>query len=139
MAKKVIALLGQPIYNEDVKAAEAIMPGHLVNYDGSGNLVKHADADAAAARTFALERDELGNGIDVAYATGDAVKVGSFHQGQRVYAFIASGVNAAKGTLLESKGDGTLETGSGVKLARAVEAVNNSAGPGAARCTVEIL
>lgn len=139
MARKVIALLGNPVVTEEDVAAEAITPGHLLAYDGNGELVKHATAAGQAARMFALERDEMGKGIDVAYAADDVVKVGHFHQGQRVYAFIASGQNIAKGAFLESAGDGTLRTGSGVDIAMAVEAVNNSAGPGDARIRVEIL
>lgn len=139
MARRVIALLGQPLIDEDLAATGAITPGHLVDFSGTG-VAKHASAGGIAARTFALERDELGNDIDVAYAIGDTVKVGSFHQGQRVYTFIASGENIAKGNFLESDGAGRLRIySSGVRLARALEAVNNSAGPGDARIRVEIV
>jgi len=140
MAKRVIALLGEPLYNEDAAAAEAITPGHLVTLNGSGLVIKHATAAAACARRFALERDEMGKDIDTAYASGDRVKVGSFHQGQRVNAIIASGQNIAITGLLESAGNGTLRVlAAGVALARALEAVNNSAGPGDARLRVEII
>jgi hypothetical protein len=138
MARKVIALLGQPIINEDGVAGSALVPGMLVS--GVSTINVHAAAAANCARAFALERDELGKGIDTAYAIGDTVKVGVFHGGQRVYAFIASGQNIAEGGLLESAGDGTLAANSaGVVLARALEAVNNSAGPGNARIRAEII
>jgi hypothetical protein len=141
VARRVIALLGgPPVTNEDCAAAEAITPGHLVTYDGSGDLIKHASSGGAAARNFALERDEMGKDIDTAYAVGDQVKVGAFHQGQRVYAFTPSGQNLAIGTFLESDGAGRLVTYSaGIRLARMVEAVNNSAGPGDARIRIEIV
>lgn len=120
MAKKQIALLGTPYVNEDGLAGEAITPGHLVS--GVGTIVKHATAAAYCARAFALERDELGNGVDTDYASGDTVKVGVFTPGQRVNAFIASGQNITAGALLESAGDGTLRVrASGVAIARSLE------------------
>lgn len=111
MAKRTIKLLGEPIQNEDYKAAEAITPGHLVDLDGSFNLIKHASSGGKTQRWFALEREELGSDIDVAYAVNDYVKVGSFAPGTRVNALIASGVNVNPGDFLESNGDGTLKAG----------------------------
>lgn len=126
MARRVIALLGQPIVTEDGAATEAITPGHLLA--GVTSITKHASAGAAAARNFALEQDYFGKDIDEAYAIGDRVRVGQFAQGDHVYALLASGANVVAGALLESAGDGTLETASsGVVLARALEAVNPTA------------
>jgi allophanate hydrolase subunit 2 len=141
MAKHVIALLGQPILNEDgaAKAGEAILPGMAVNIDSAGAVIKHATAAGAVAR-FALERDEMGKGIDVAYADGDYVKVGQFAPGMRVYTLIASGQNITAGGRLESAGNGTLRAlAAGVAVAMATESVNNAAGPGNARITAELL
>ena len=120
MAKKSIFLLGQPVYNEDGAAGEVITPGHLVQ--GVTTLLKHATAGANTARAFALERDELGRGIDVNYAIGDTVKVGSFHQGEHVLALVASGQNLTEGQSLESAGNGTLRAlAAGIVLARSLE------------------
>jgi hypothetical protein len=122
MAKRTIKLLGEPIQNEDDKAAEAITPGHLVTFDGSGNLIKHNSAGGICARAFAMEREEMGQDIDVDYAINDTVKVGVFHPGTRVNAFIASGQNLTKGNLLESAGNGTLRVrASGETLGRILE------------------
>jgi hypothetical protein len=149
MARVVIALLGTPIYTEEDRAAEAITPGHLIDFDASGNLVKHAGAGLNAAPMFALERDELGDDITTAYAASDIVKVGHFHKGQRVYALIASGQNISKGEYLESDGAGRLrdqttdaatdDTQRVSTVARAIEAVDNSAGPGDARIRVIVV
>jgi hypothetical protein len=139
---RVIALNGCPVITEFDKAAEAIKPGHLVNFDGSGDLVKHATAGGFAARAFALERDELGNGIDVDYATNDVVKVGHFHQGLRVNAIVASGAALAKGAYVESAGNGKVRVyGSGAVIAQVVETQNDAfeAGTGDARIKIEIL
>lgn len=111
MARRVIALLGQPLVLDDeadCEAAEAITPGHLVTWNGSGLLIKHNDDASNAAPMFALEREELGNDIDDAYAIGDQVKVGAFHPGCRVYALVPSGQNVSKGDYLTSDGAGRL-------------------------------
>lgn len=126
MARRVIALLGRPELNEDGAADEAITPGHLV--DGVTIIGKHATANGPG-RSFALERDERGQGIDVAYASGDYVKVGAFAGGMRVYAWLKSGENVAADAYLGSQGDGTLKAwASGPYLGRSLEAVNATAG-----------
>lgn len=134
MARRVIALKGGlPVINEeDVQAVgAAIIPGHLLEIDGSGDLIKNTAAVANISPMFALERDEMGQDIDEAYADGDRVKVGVFHPGQRVYAFLASGHNVAKGAYLlgDAAADGLLSlTGvtAQLRIARAVEAVDTS-------------
>lgn len=141
MARRVIALLGgPPVVNEEESALEAVTPGHLLEF-GSGGVQKNTDDAANVAPNFALERDELGNDIDVAYAIGDKVKVGAFHAGQRVYAWLASGQNVAKGAYLTGDTAGRLTAASvsaSVRLARALEAVDASSG-GDARIRVEIV
>ena len=136
--RRVIVLLGLPQYNEDGVAAEAITPGMLV--DGVTSISKHATAGGNTARAFACEREEMGQDIDAAYAIGDTVKVAVFGGGMHVYAFIASGQNIAINDKLESQGTGYLRVlASGTALVRALEAVNNAAGPGAARIRCEVL
>ena len=136
MAKKVIALKGQPQYNEDGVAGEAITPGMLVK--GVDTITKHATAGGTAMKNFALERDEMGKGVDDAYAIGDTVKVGSFHAGQRVLTLIASGQNITKDDFMESAGNGTLQKfTSGTILARALE--TTGAVTATTRLTVEVI
>jgi len=139
MARRTIGLLGlPPVVNEEESALAAITPGHLLELTSTG-VQRNTDDAANVAPNFALERDELGNDIDVAYAVGDKVKVGAFHPGQRVYAWLASGQNVAKGAYLTSNTTGLL-TATGVtatvRMARALEAVNASAD---ARIRVEIV
>jgi len=136
---RVIQLLGQAIQNEDDKAAEAITPGHLVTNDSNGDVIKHNVADGVATPRFALEREELGLGIDDAYAIADTVKVGAFKKGMRVNALIGSGANIAKNAQVSSAGNGKLKAGTTNPVGIAVRAVNNAAGPGDARICVEII
>src|SRR4051812_32685059 len=140
MAKRTIKLLGEPIQNEDDKAAAAITPGMIVTFDGAGNLIPHATAGGQAARAFAMEREGMGGDIDDVYAIGDTVKVGAFYQGCRVNALIANTVNVAKGNFLEVGATaGTLRLfATGVVVARALESVNNTSGANA-RLRVEIM
>lgn len=138
MAKRLIKLLGEPIQNEDDKAAEAITPGHLVTFNGSGDLIKHATSGGECAHAFAMEREEAGQDIDTAYAIGDVVKVGVFGPGTRVNAIVASGVSVTKGAVLMSAGNGTLaaRTSTNHAVARALEAITATA---TSRLRVEVM
>lgn len=139
MNKRSIILLGQPVYNEDGAASAAVTPGMLVS--GITSIAPYATAAGNAARAFALDRPEMGKTIDDVYAIGDTVKVGVFHQGEHVLALIAAGQNIAADARLEAGATaGTLRVfAAGVVLARALEAVDNTAGPGNARIRVEVM
>ena len=143
MAKKTIKLLGEPIQNEDDKAAEAIVPGMLVTWNGSGNWVKHAAALGPVIPVrVALEREEMGKDIDVAYAINDTVKVGVFTSGMRFNGLVPTGSPAIiKGDVLESDGAGRLRkatTGTELDIVGvALEALTNVSGVDA-RLRVEV-
>lgn len=107
MASKVIALQGQPIVDEQNSCSAAITPGDLIEID-TAQWRKHATAAKNASPWFALERDEMGDGIDVDYAANDIVKAGLFSPGMKVNARIAIGETLVKGDKLESAGAGTL-------------------------------
>jgi hypothetical protein len=137
MARKVIALKGVPEINEEEVALEAITPGQLLMY-GTGGVQKNTENDKDVSHMFALEREELSNGIDVAYAINDVVKVGVFNPGQRVYAWLASGQNVAKGDYLTGNATGLLTAAStNPRIAQALEAVN--ATTGTARIRVQVV
>jgi hypothetical protein len=119
MALKQVALKGEPIINEDGAASEAITPGMLVA--GVTSIAKFSTAGGPAPRNFALERDELGNDIDVDYASGDYVKIGSFRPGDHVYALIASGQDISADEWLEPADDGTVRAyASGTRIGRSL-------------------
>jgi len=111
-------------------AGEVIKPGYLV--DGVLTIMKHASAGGAAPKTIALERDEMGSGIDdtysndpatpdAAYAVGDAVKVANCHSGIQFTGWVGSGQDITANDRLESAGNGLFREGSTVILARAIE------------------
>jgi hypothetical protein len=94
--------------------------------------VKQSASGTKAPFCIALERDELGTGIDDTYATsgsgtgnfyyasGDRVKVAFPRPGDVVTAWIASGQNIQKDELLSSAGDGTLAAEATAEQAMAV-------------------
>lgn len=140
MAKHTIAIKGDCIRKE-AEASGAITPGMLVQFGGAKDLQAHANAAAAARKAFALENDLYGKGIDDAYASGQMVQYGVFCPGSEVYALLAAGENASKGSKLVSAGNGALAVlGSGEGdglVAWALEAVNNT-GSTAVRISVEV-
>lgn len=149
MAKKrSVIVRGCPIYDEQGVASATVKPGYLV--DGITSIAHHATAGGNTARKFAVERDELGAGIDntyqgsgtvsAYYASGDRVKVASCHAGMRVTAFVASGQNIAVNDKLESAGDGSLrKLNSGEAVAIATEAHSPNVVSGDAAIVVEIM
>jgi hypothetical protein len=141
--KRSVILKGSPEVNEDGVASATVKPGYLVK---GVSTVAHQTSTTKVPKAFALERDELGQGIDNSkqgsgtgsafYASGDKVKVGVFYAGCEVTAFVASG-NYTEDDLLESAGDGTLVEGSTNPIARIKESLGSVVAVTAAR--VEIL
>lgn len=121
-------------------AVGAFYPGHLVKLDSAGKALKHATAGGYAAKAFALENSPIGGDVADVYAIGQTAQIGIFHPGDEVYAWLAYGENVAKGDLLSSNGDGSLQkiAGSEVAIAVALEAVNNNSA-GEDRIRVEVM
>jgi hypothetical protein len=127
--KRTVILRGCPDINEYGKAGETIKPGYLVK--GVTTVLKQTVNGTAVVKALALERSELGTGIDNAhqgvstvsafYASGDQIKVGVFDSGDEATVFVASGQNVAEDALLGSAGDGTFKISPTVPLARALE------------------
>lgn len=139
---RTIWLGGPGVEVNDIVANEAITPGMLLertNNSGSPEFKKHAGAGVEGS-TYALNQSMLNRGIDDAYAVGDLVEAVVLQKGSTVYAIVPSGQNLAAGARLQSNGAGKLIAySSGIAIARAVVAVDNSAGPGDARIRAEIL
>jgi hypothetical protein len=127
--KRSIVLKGTPEVNEEGVANETIKPGYLVK--GVSVISKQTVTTGYCPRAVALERDELGAGIDdtyrgagtiaAAYASGDTVKVGVFAGGMEAVGYVSSGQNIVEDDLLESAGDGTYSEGATKPIARAKE------------------
>jgi hypothetical protein len=123
MNQRVIKLLGEPVQNEDHACDEAILPGQLCERNSNGTVGLQSTAAANVPLLIALEREEMGQGVEVAYAIGDKVKIGAFHKGTRFAGYIASGQNLSIGSKVEANGAGGFRIlASGVALAESVEA-----------------
>lgn len=132
--KRSVLLRGCPEVNEYGSATETIKPGYLVK--GVSSVSKQTAANTAkVVVAVALERDELGTGIDdslqgsgtvsASYASGDQVKVAVLDAGDEFTGYIASGQNISEDDYLGSAGDGTFsETSTEAgKLVRSLETV----------------
>jgi hypothetical protein len=150
MASNVIVIQGEGLIVEDYAAAGAITPGHLIEVITAGTVQVHGTAAANAAKLFALDRPELGKGIDDAYALYDKVKAIYAYPGTVIYAWVAAAASAiTKGMFLESAADGTLrllttdattdDTQRGSVVAVADEAVDNHLGGTPARIRVRVI
>lgn len=123
MNQRVIKLLGEPTQNEDHACDEAILPGHLVERNTDGTIGKQSTAAANVSVLIALEREEMGQGVEVAYEIGDKVKVGHFGPGTRFAGYVASGQNLTIGAKVEANGAGGFRVlASGTPLATCLEA-----------------
>jgi len=149
MAPNTIILKGDSRRREAL-AAEAVTPGHLVSYNTSGRVVKHATAAGNAAPMFAVENEVFGKDLNQAYANGDNVIHHVVYPGSEVYALVAAAAGAiVVGDFLESAGDGTLRkvaTAAATSqaqrasvVAMALQAVDNSGGASPARIKVMTL
>ena len=128
--KRTIINQGRPIILDEDKAATALTPGYLVDYDANGYKLQ-STASKNVPKTVVIERDEINKDIDAAYAIGDQVKVAAFGGGMRALLCIPSGSNVAKGDGLSPDGYGrVVAASSNPWLCRAVEAVNNTNGNG---------
>lgn len=128
--KRSIVIRGCPEFNEYGAASEQIKPGYLVK--GVSTIAKQTST-TKVPRTLAVNRDELGQGIDntyqgsgtssAFYASGDVVKVAYFRPGDEALVYVASGQNIVEDDLLESAGNGLLAEGSTNPIARAMESL----------------
>lgn len=149
---RVITLKGVPVISEEGQATEVITPGYVIA--GSTSIAKSAVDGLVIPIRVALERDELGRGIDASagasldtneqaqlvadYAIGENVKVGHFKSGDRFLGFIASGQTITDDDFLEAAGDGTFESLAGIHpLVRALETVS-ATDPGDTRIRLEV-
>lgn len=143
---RTILVKGDGLFKEAL-AGGTILPGHLIQQGSTGTVVVHATDSGHARKMFAVENDMEGNGIDVAYTSGDRVYYVVPQSGAEINALVAAGSAAIViGDPLTSDGDGTLkkwaagdDEDSGVIIAYAREAVNNSGGAEVARILVEVV
>lgn len=118
-----IFLGGDRTQVNDLAGAATITPGHLVERDNVGGVIrwKLASADIAGEPAVATDQSMLNKGVDDNYAAGDLVEVSVLHKGASAWMLIASGQNIDAGDLLGSAGGGTLKSGATVARFIALE------------------
>ena len=149
-----ILLAGAPNLPQEINASESITPGHLVEFVPSGGsaglLRKHATANGNGAPWFAREsltpdRFVSQEPKDVPYLVNETVRWMQCRPGDLVLAILPANAAAiVAGDDLASNGDGTLKKnipgsqGTNITciVAKAAEAVNNSAGSTTVRIRV---
>ena len=134
-----INLKGRP-QRREATAGGAITPGHLIQYNTSGQFIVAATALLAHPRIFAAENELLGSEVSVAYASGDRVLAWHAGPGDEIWALVAATATAITvGAHLEAAADGTLRLRTtGATIGVALQAVDNSAGGTPARIKVLI-
>lgn len=131
------SLVGAVIPEDDELAAEAgIKPGHLLAYDGDGQFVRHGTG-SPAPRLVALERDEVGDDLEVAYADGDTVKKAPLMSGCTYNLILASGQDLAKGAEVIPAAGGEVTAGTGANIIGTLEE-DVDASAGAKRAAVRV-
>jgi hypothetical protein len=135
--EKVVILRGwnllTPVIRDDRKAeAAGIKPGMMCVPGTAPKTIKVGPAAATAkVGIYALERDEGGNDLEVAYALGDNVKYVPHVSGVTLNLLVKGGIAAAEGAAYVSNGDGTLQANTGAALDAVVgygeEAITNTA------------
>lgn len=135
-----ILLKGRGIRVE-AAAAAAITPGHLVTRTSTGLLTPFNTAGGACPRIVAVENDLEGKEITDAYAQNDYVQAEHLYSGCEFLGLLIAGAAAVViGDLLEAGGAGGLrKLASGVAIAQALEAVDNSGGGTQARISAVFL
>jgi len=146
MARNTIWLKGEGQVKE-AAAAAGITPGHLIFRNTSNQFAVHAVAEGNAYAMFALEKDFVGKDLSSAYVATEQVQAVIPLAGGEINALLpGSALAVVIGDELVSNGDGTLKkvTAGAVTVgnlrrvvARALEAVDNSAGGTPVRIKVE--
>lgn len=143
-----------PVRIEELAGAAGILPGHLLTYDGSGDVIVHGTADGNAGNKLVADVTMTPDTItypttpkiDLPYANGDTVYAMVASPGDVFNMLLAASENAAKGAALVSQGDGTLKVEGtidatvivGAIIGYAAEAVDNSGGGSAVRIAVRM-
>ena len=112
-----------------IAAANAPTPGQLLDWSSGSLIIHNTAADVDVQAKWAVENDKIGRDLNTAYAAAETCYFVYAHSGARVYAWLVTGANVARGAALEAAGNGALQAlTTGRIIAYADQAVNNSGG-----------
>ena len=98
-----------PYRHEEVIAAAALSPGHLIELTSAGLVQKQSTADGFAEAMFAEEDALQGRNVGTAYAEDELVSIILPQKASVVNVMLTAGKAYTVGMILCPKGDGTLE------------------------------
>lgn len=117
--------------HRNAKADAALKPGHIITKNATDEVLKHATAGAGGQIMVAMEDRLIGRTINDAYAEAESVPYHIPTTGDWLYLRVAAAASAiVHNAPLTSDGAGCvkLATGDDIIIARALEALDNSAG-----------
>lgn len=138
---KTVELFGDGLQSEATCTDAAILPGMLLTRT-AGGVRPHNVAAGVASTIFAIENSAVGRDIADPYAVGEQVLFKTYTPGSGIYAQLTSNAAAvAVNAPLTSAGNGHLRLAAATEVivARAREAVDNSANASPRRIRVEIV
>lgn len=110
MPNNTVIVKGRPIHKEENAGAAGILPGHLLTFDGAGDVIVNATAaDVDAKKMFAEEDSDVGDDIETAYLDNARVHYLVSAQGDEIRGLLADAEVVIVGTPLESAGGGELQ------------------------------
>jgi hypothetical protein len=140
-ARIVVIGPDKPVYNE-ATATEAITPGMLVDRASSTTVEKNdVVGDGNKRVEVAVENDIFGGGIDDAYASGDTVLSQLLTPGCEFFGLVdAAAAAITYDAYVTTIAGGFLGVGTQANaIAKARQAVDNSAGGSPARIRVQVI
>lgn len=128
-------------FQKEGAAASAITPGDILERTSTGTLQRRSTADVTGPKLVANINDLLGKEITDDYATSANVSAVYLSPGDEVYAFVAAAASAIiiGDDLSFDAAGGFAKAASGLVVATALEAVDNSGGGSKARLRVEMI
>lgn len=116
------SIVGAVIPEEEEVAGEAgILPGHALAYDvDPAAMVRHGGG-VPSPRMIALERDEIGKDLEVAYPEGDTLKKAPLVSGCTFNMVVAASQDLAKGDDVVLVAGGEVAAGSGANVIGTME------------------
>jgi len=91
-------------------ASASFVPGILVEFTSTGEVVAHSSADDNARAMFLVEQDTGDQDINTAYLADSTAEYLVCNSGDRILARVAAAQAITTGDFLSSAGDGTLKT-----------------------------
>lgn len=130
-ANRTIVLKSPYGQHEEARASAAITPGMVLQMGSDGRVAPKATAGAATPCMIAKEDAYQGKTVDNAYAINDVVFFWTPNPGDHGNVLLATGQNAAIGSILINNTAGTYNVAVAETTQRdwqALEALNNASG-----------